>query len=189
MSQLRFHWGLVLGTTGLFVSALVINECIFTNAEFIRGVNWMYLPAGIRLLCTLLFGASGTVGLLLASWLACFFYFFPDDVIRSTVGGIIEAVAPYLAYRFAQRFLGLNVNLENLTTARLLNCAFIYALFNGILHHIWFAITASSGDFSKSFAVMLIGDMSGSVLVLYIMKSLLALVRIGSARRNQRPSS
>ena len=49
----------VLATTFLFLASLAINEWVFTNLEFMRGVNWVYLPAGVRLVATLLFGLPG----------------------------------------------------------------------------------------------------------------------------------
>lgn len=51
------------------VSFLVLNwlnELAFIRLEQSAGINWVFLPAGIRLLSTLLFGLAGFEGLLLA---------------------------------------------------------------------------------------------------------------------------
>lgn len=56
---------MVLTTMAFFVVGLVVNELVFNHFEFTRGVNWIYLPAGIRLLATLLFAEAGALGLLL----------------------------------------------------------------------------------------------------------------------------
>jgi hypothetical protein len=98
MSQLRLNLFMVAATMILFAIALAINEAFFTKLEFAAGINWIYLPAGVRLLCTLLFGEAGAIGLLLISWAVCFFYFFPNDPIRSFAGGILASAAPYLVY-------------------------------------------------------------------------------------------
>ena len=74
-----------------FVAMLAANEWLFTRLEFVPGINWIYLPAGMRLLCVLLFGNAGAIGLLLVSWLVCFFYFFPDDYLRSFMGGVLAS--------------------------------------------------------------------------------------------------
>lgn len=176
MAQIRFQWNMALGTAVLFLIVLAINEWVFSHSEFIRGVNWIYLPAGVRLLCTLLFGVSGAIGLLIASWAACFLYLFPDDFIRSTIGGILSATAPYIAYLFAQHSLDLKKNLSNLTSKRLLLCAVIYALSNSTLHHAWFALDGWKSSLINSFGVMLLGDLIGSVVVLYTMKIALAII-------------
>lgn len=161
-------------TAILFLASLAVNEWVFTNLEFVRGINWIYLPAGVRLVCTLLFGAAGAVGLLIASWIACFFYFFPDDFVRSLMGGVIAALAPYLAYRWAQAALGLRSNLRNLTARRLAVCAVAYALMNACAHHLWFYFRGEHAGLLDGLAVMFIGDLSGSLIMLYTLKALLA---------------
>ena len=127
MNSLRLNLLMMTATIILFLGALALNELLFARLEFVRGVNWIYLPAGIRLLCTLLFGEAGAIGLLLVSWAVCFFYFFPDDVIRSFMGGILASAAPYLVYRIMQRHAGMAPTLKNLTPARLLWCAVAFA--------------------------------------------------------------
>nr|WP_144630775.1 MASE1 domain-containing protein [Bordetella genomosp. 13] len=164
-------------TATLFLTSLAINEWVFTNLEFVRGINWIYLPAGVRLVCTLLFGAAGAVGLLAASWAACFFYFFPDDFVRALMGGIIAAVAPYLAYRWARAALGLRRDLGNLTAGRLVICAVAYALVNAVAHHLWFYFHGARAGLLDSLAVMFIGDLTGSLIMLYALKALLAVLR------------
>ena len=63
-------------TALLFVLMLVVNEWMFASLIFTQGANWIYLPAGVRLLCTLLFAEAGAVGLCIGAWLTGFFYFF-----------------------------------------------------------------------------------------------------------------
>lgn len=179
MERVRFELGLVLATMVLFVAALVINVWIFPKLEFVPGISWVYLPAGVRLLCTLLFAEAGAVGLLLVSWLVCFFYFFPNDPLRSFMGGILASVAPYLVYRLAQRAYGIGASLANLTPARLLNLCLAYSIASPLLHHIWFAIQGQP-DLARGFLVMFIGDLMGTLLVIYTMKTLLF---VASARR------
>jgi hypothetical protein len=59
MSQIRMQITMVLATIVLFLLMLAINEWLFKYAEFVPGINWIYLPAGVRLLSTLLFGGPG----------------------------------------------------------------------------------------------------------------------------------
>jgi len=178
MNSLRLNLLMVMGTIILFLGALALNELLFARLEFVRGVNWIYLPAGIRLLCTLLFGEAGAIGLLLVSWAVCFFYFFPDDVIRSFMGGILASAAPYLVYRIMQRHAGMEATLGNLTPARLLWCAIAFAIASPALHHLWFAVSDPGRALLPSFAAMAIGDLTGSLLVLYLAKIILALLPV-----------
>lgn len=178
MSNTRLQLSMVVTTMVLFSLMLIVNEWLFTRLEFARGVNWIYLPAGMRLLCTLLFGEAGAVGLLLVSWLVCFFYFFPDDYVRSFMGGILAAAAPYLAYRLAQHFYGLEASLRNLSPKRLLGCVLGYAIASPLLHHIWFAVHGDKNALLQNFAVMAVGDLVGSLIVIYTMKFALSLVPV-----------
>ena len=65
MSTLLLQACMVAGSAVLFLVVFIANEMVFNSAhfEFVRGVNWIYLPAGMRLLCTLLFGGEGAIGI------------------------------------------------------------------------------------------------------------------------------
>jgi hypothetical protein len=176
MSQVRLTLYMAGATVVLFCSMLALNELVFTHLEFVRGVNWIYLPAGMRLLCILLFAEAGAIGLLIASWLVCFFYFFPDDPIRSFMGGIIAAAAPYLVYRMMLVAAGARTSLADLTPLRLLVYAVAFSIASPLLHHIWFAVQGGTDNLLHSFIAMVQGDLAGTLIVLYGAKGALALV-------------
>lgn len=174
MSQARLNVCMTGATVILFCLALFVNELLFTSLEFARGINWIYLPAGMRLLCILLFAEAGAVGLLLVSWAVCFLYFFPDDVPRSFVGGIIAAAAPYLVYRAAGWLAGARSSLADLTPARLLAYAVAFSIASPLLHHFWFALQGQE-NLVSSFLAMAAGDLAGTLIVLYSAKIVLTL--------------
>lgn len=173
LSQIPLHLGMILVTFVAFLTMVGVNELLFRTVEFIPGINWVYLPAGIRLLATLLFGLSGAIGLLLASWCASFWIFFPDDFPRAFVGGIIAAVAPYIVYVVARRFFGLQGTLGNLTSGKLLICIVMYSVASPLLHHIWFHLRDADSHDWTGFFVMATGDFLGSVVVFYTLKLVL----------------
>lgn len=176
MANWRLRLISFIGTVIVFVLSLWINQEVFTHSEFVRGVNWVYLPSGVRLLATLLLGADGAIGLLTASWLVDFLYFFPHDPIRSIVGGIIATVAPYGVYRLAREHYGLQASLTNLTPRRLLLLAFAFSVANPLLTNIWLALCGDTTNISERFFAMVVGDLLGALIVLYIMKGMLALL-------------
>jgi hypothetical protein len=174
---------MVIATILLFVIMLAINEWLFKHSEFVAGINWVYLPAGMRLLCTLLFGGAGAFGLLIVSWLVSFFYFFPNDFVRAFAGGIIATIAPYAVYLIAQRTFGLHASLVNLTPGRLLICIVAYSLASPLLHHIWFAIHGDTQPLLHGFIVMFVGDLNGTLLVVYAVKLILRFVPVNKPRQ------
>lgn len=174
MSDMQLKFAMGAGTAVLFLGAIGLNELLFTSFEFARGISWIYLPAGVRLLCTLLFAEAGALGILAASWLICFFYFFPDDPLRSFAGGILAALAPYLTYRIlvAGR---IGSSLARLGPWRLLGCALAFSIASPALHHFWFALQGQREGLLEGFLVMASGDFVGTCIVLYAAKLALSL--------------
>lgn len=170
LSKLRLHVLMVLATLIVFTTMVGVNELLFKAGEFVPGINWVYLPAGVRLVATLLFGFSGAIGLLLAGWLVNFYWLFPDDFARAFMGGIIAAVAPYGVYVMARYFFGLQSNLSNLSSGRLLVCIMVYALANPLLHQLWFGLSGWPAHGWYGMAAMIVGDFLGSIVVFYALK-------------------
>jgi hypothetical protein len=181
LAQFRLQVVLVLATMLLFAAMLALNEWIFRRLEFTPGINYVYLPAGMRLVCTLLFGEAGAIGLLLVSWAVSFLIFFPGQFDRPFAGGIIGAAAPYLVYRVARAQYGLHASLENLTPRRLLVLVLAYSLASPLLHHIYFAIEGQR-HLLRGFLAMFLGDLNGTLIVIYGLKAVLALSPRGIPR-------
>jgi hypothetical protein len=171
----RTDLAMVAAAMCLHGGMMVLNELFFRRAEFLQGIGWIYIPAGTRLLCTLLFGRAGMVGLLATGWVATYWYYFPGDAVRATMGTLAGAVGPYLVYVLARRRYGLAASLANLTPRRLLACAAACSVASPLLHHLWFLLRGDD-DLLPGFAVMCVGDLAGTLIVLYTAKALLAFV-------------
>lgn len=174
---LSTHLAAAAATALCYFLFYALNECLFRRTEFTEGIAWIYLPAGVRLICTLLFAEAGCVGLLVGSLLTATTYrLFPHDPV--TVAGycLISATAPYLAYRLTLSGMELGRNLGNLTTSRLMACILLYALSNPLLQLTWFVMRGVYPDFWSGLIVMSIGDLFGSLLVAYLCKLLLSLL-------------
>jgi hypothetical protein len=176
--SLYTSFGLIILTVGIYLSVLGINEWLFVNTEVIRGINWVYLPAGVRLVCTLLFGGVGAIGIFLASLIATYHYYFPNDLVRALAGATSSALAPYLVYLLLGKRFNFHESLAELTPSVLLVCSLSYATANVVLHHAWLIGLFTVANPLQSAIAMFTGDMVGAFLVLYALKLLLASARL-----------
>ncbi|MEX3910103.1 hypothetical protein AB4Y33_43085, partial [Paraburkholderia sp. BR14319] len=54
--------------------------------------------------------------------------------------------------------------------------AVAYSVANPLLHHLWFALTGATEHFSESLFSMFVGDLAGTLILVYIVKGTLALL-------------
>jgi hypothetical protein len=168
------HLGYVGITTVVFLGLNWINELLFIQFEQSNGINWVFIPAGIRLLATLLFGLAGFEGLLLASLYLNFYHFDFHSDFRAWSGAVAGALAPYLASLFARHWFDLRQRLEGLTAQRLLFTGVLCGCMSPIFHHALMWVLTGLVDW-PALAVMIIGDTVGILIVLYIAKGVIAL--------------
>ncbi len=161
-------------TVFVVLSLNTINEFMFLPFEHSNGINWVFLPAGIRLLATLLFGFSGFVGLLAVSLYLNFGHFVFHDDVRALSGAIAAAGGPYLAYLFAKHWFDLGPWLENLTAGRLLFTGVLCGVMSPAFHHAFMWVQTGVVDWA-GLAVMMTGDIVGILIVLYLAKGLIVL--------------
>lgn len=174
-AQFRLQVAMACTTIALFCAMLPANDWLFHRLEFAPGIHYVYLPAGMRLLCVLLFAEAGAIGLLLVCWGFGFLVQFPGQFERPFVGGILAAAVPYLVYRLARDRWGLGASLANLTPRRLLWLVLAYSAASPLLHHAYFALAGHQKLLGGLFA-MFVGDLLGSLIVIYGLKALLALL-------------
>ena len=174
-AKLRLNLQTITITVIVYMLVYMTNDWLFKKIEFNQGIAWIYLPAGIRLICTLLFAEAGVIGILIASMLTSSLYaLFPGDPVTTVGYSVISALAPYLAYRFTLQEMRLQRSLSNLTTTSLLACILLYGLTNPLLQLMWFVLRGISYHFWSGLIVMSIGDLSGSLIVVYAIKLLLS---------------
>ena len=155
-----------------------INSWITTELVFGLGVNWIYLPAGLRLFLTLIFGLPGAIGIAIASTLISYYGELSSDLAICIGTGLISGFAPYLARIFVFSNVKLESDLSNLNLQKLLLCIVIYALMSAGLHQYWYATVGLENTGSVNhFVVMAIGDVMGSILLIALIKSGLDLLR------------
>ena len=167
-----------LGYLGLTIITFIVvnwfNEIAFIQFEQSTGINWVFLPAGVRLLATLLFGFTGFAGLLLVSIYLNFNHFVFQDDVRALSGAVAAAIGPYVAYLFAKHWFYLGPRLKNLTARRLLFTGVLSGIMSPACHHAFIWVATGLMDWTSLIA-MICGDITGILIVLYISKGLITL--------------
>jgi hypothetical protein len=174
-AELQLQLFCIASSALVYYALARLQDVVFPNTEFVRGIGWIYLPAGARLLFPLLFGLPGAIGVLISSWIICFFYLYPDDPLRSFAGGISSAMAPYLVYLLAIHLFGMKPSLTNLSSKRLLLLVPVFGVASPLMHHLWFWLHGDPVNLTQGFVVMSVGDMAGALVLLYALKFFLAL--------------
>ncbi len=160
----------------LYFGFYQLNAHLFSAFQLHAGASWIFLPAGLRLICTLVLGGEGAIGLLLASLLIVWLG-FPVDLLTGIVAAALSAAAPYLTYRGAL-LAGLPATLERLTAGGLGVLAVAYALMNATLHSLWYQLRGIHPSFLDGWITMFVGDLVCTLIVVYALKLLLALLRL-----------
>jgi len=174
IEKTRRHLGYVAVTTIVFIGLNWVNELVFGHLEQSNGINWVFIPAGIRLLSTLLFGLAGFEGLLLAGIYLNFYHFHFQSDFRAWSGALAGAGGPYLAYLFAKHWFDLGPRLKGLSAPRLLFTGVLCGFMSPVFHHAFMWVLTGLVDWT-ALAVMIIGDIAGILIVLFTVKCMIAL--------------
>ncbi len=177
MTDLSFHLRVTLGIFVGYTAFVALNAYLAGYGQFSGGVVLVYLPAGLRLLLTLLFGWDALAGLLLSSVAAIYYFHFPFDLDRALVGGMLTAIAPYIAYLAARRVFRIEPELRNLDARKLLFCVVLYALVNALLLGLWVDHVMKLGQPATTVRQVFVADLLGTLIVVYALKILLSLRR------------
>lgn len=160
----------------LYAASFLINSYVMGSFSFSLGVSWVFLPAGLRLLLTLLLDKNGALGIALAS-IAISLGFYFEDPILGIGAGIISGLAPYMAKLLVFRDSDLKHDLSQLDAKQLLNCVFIFSIVSPLMHQAWYKLYNPESLFFEGLGVMIIGDLIGTFIVIYFAKTAIFLYK------------
>lgn len=172
MFKTIFSPALIIFSGTLYAVTFGVNSYFLDSFAHSLGVSWIFLPAGLRLLLTLLLAESGAIGIALASVIISIAFFF-ENLILGIAAGITSGLAPYVARYLAFKDMGLNAQLDTLDGSKLLSCVLIYSLICPLMHQIVFTLATPDNLFFDNLGVMIIGDLIGTVIVIYSAKLLI----------------
>ena len=158
----------VAGSALGFYLLYQLNDWLFQALVYAEGVNWVFLPSGLRLALVLIFGGAGAVGVILGSLMAGLDN--PQSTEVTLAAAVLSGLAPWLARWLCSKALWLRSDLSNLNTSQLLQMALVFAVISAVLHQTLYVSTGLSDSLVKGTAVMALGDLLGTLLVLYGLK-------------------
>jgi hypothetical protein len=165
---------MVLLSTVLFVELYRLNDWLFDELQYTQGVNWVFLPAGFRVILVLVMGVPGACGILLGNLWLDRADLVLDTALPILATAFVSGFGPWLVrWWMAQRGL-IDAQLRRITSAHLLQFVLLYAVFNAVSHQFvhWLFGTTSTTPWVSVWP-MFIGDAIGALLVLYAFKLVL----------------
>ena len=162
---------LALTSAVLFVSFFVFNNWIFSAFEYSEGINWIFLPAGFRVILVLTMGLPGAIGLMLGSWyidsatMTSTAWFFPF------INGVVSGMTPWLVMMYLIRRGWLAPQLGQMTATRLLQMTLIFSAASAMSDQlVWWALEKPEANIWLDVWPMFVGNALGALLMLYGMK-------------------
>ena len=151
---------------GAYTLFFGLNHLLFNHLEFAHGVNWVFLPSGLRLSLVLVFLEQGAMGIALAS-IAISYVGYDMSAQNAVITGGISGIAPWLARRLCLDWLKMDPDIQHLHPKQLVQLSLIFSITSPVLHQLWYSWKGTSTHFVSDTFVMFIGDLVGTLLVLF----------------------
>lgn len=152
-----------------------VNAWLFASVEVNSNVSWVFLPAFLRMFAAMLWGWTAAAGLFVGALVTSSIW-TGGTVIHAVATAAISALGPLLGVRICRKLLGLNVCLENIKAHHILQFAATGALVNTVLHGFYFYAVGKQPTLMGAMLPMLVGDLLGSLIILYLASTVLQLV-------------
>ena len=172
-----------LACAAVYFFAFKLNAILFESFNFSHGVNWIFLPSGLRMFFALVLLNSGSVGIILATLLLNYMNGSADSHFFNIVTALISGFAPLIARQICVDYLKVGTNLSNLTSKSLFQISIVFAVVSALLHQVWFFWNQATENFIASSLVMVVGDWFGTVLVLATASLVIRVHRFLTAKR------
>lgn len=167
----RFSTGaMILFVLGVAVSWFILfrfNAWFFSGIQITFFINWIFLPAAIRMLAVMVGGGAGVMGLFLGAVVTNLeqLRYEPFNIV--VLAGL-SALGPLVAVQLCTRWLQLPSDLAGLKRSQLLVFAVAGAVFITFPHNLYFYFTGLSPDAWSGIVPMFVGDLAGTLIVLYL---------------------
>ena len=171
-SSPALQWALmVLISAFLCVGFFRLKSFLFAALEHTKAINWIFLPAGFRVLLVLMLELPGAAGIALGTcWLNGERL---DDFnpLSNTAVCLASGFGPWVVKRGMEQFRQLDRELTHISSTSLLEFVLFYAAVNAVSHQaIYWGFSMADSQPWIDVWPMFIGDTLGALLVLYSFK-------------------
>jgi hypothetical protein len=169
---------LTLLSAVLFVSFFELNGWMFGFFEYSVGINWVFLPAGFRIILVLVLGLPGALGIIWGTWFIDSALFNSETGVLAFMTGLVSGLTPWLVMKYLQRRQWLSPQLHALTASKLLNITLIFSAASALAHQlVWWLLDRPELNIWVDIWPMFLGNVLGALLMLYGFKFLLEFTR------------
>jgi len=164
----------VIGVALAWVFCFRLNSFIFSYLEQTQFVNWVFMPAGVRLLSVLLLDEYAVIGLFIGALITS--PAIATSLTESLVISLISALNPYIAIHITKRLLKVDDLLKKLGAKELILMGLFSAIFNCLSHHLYFYWEGMKSSWANC-ATMFVGDLLGITITLVLFNMSLKFIR------------
>lgn len=166
--MINWVWINVITLVSFFVFFL-INQSVFEIFSVSENINWIFLPAGLRLFFILVYRHRALVGLFVGSLLAAVYLtqetLSPFTLCLALASTLNPLIALYAVEKWTSHF---SLTLQNLTLEAIMSLAIIQAFFCTTLHHLIFLAFEKTlqENFLSELLTMFFGDLFGILFMM-----------------------
>jgi len=170
---------LVIASALLWVVFSIATQNLLGWAQYSRGIDLLYLPAGARLLIVLVFGIWGATGIAISNPLMAMFVFGPNAQPETFTNSFIAGFVPYLTVVAGCKLLGVDRDLAALRPIHLAVLALAVSIATPLAFNMQFMFDGlkPQEDLAANLSAMMLGDFLGCLLMLVLARLAIAIYR------------
>jgi len=176
---------LALTSAVLFVCFFEFNNWIFSSFQYNEGINWIFLPAGFRVILVLTMGLPGAIGLMLGSWFIDITSFTATAWFFPFLNGVVSGMTPWLVMKYLTQIGWLEPQLRQMTAPTLLQVTLVFSAASAMSHQlVWWSLEKPEVNIWVDVWPMFVGNALGALLMLYGMKFVIDRMQWSQSRHH-----
>ena len=144
-----------------------LNRLLFQAGQVNSHIDWVFLPAAIRVLSVLVLGWPAVIGLFIGASMTGSFQTwgeYEDDLVII----VLSSIGPWISVKFCTNWLNLPHDLKGLKPRQLSLFALSGAFLNSVPQNIYFYISGETRTLFSGLIPMFTGDLVGTFIMLWV---------------------